>query len=289
LAGHVYATVAEADDYSTSGGSTKFATQAAAVVALKLGILESVSRVIDEKAERSDFGSGFGPRIGTNHYDGTARNTLRLRDDLLTLTSLTIRLATRDSGTITPTADTDFYLLNAEGAYEPAPYRKIVLHRYGVVSAFGYGYRVTDVAGVWGGSNQTVATGTTVSSGLAADATATTFVTSASPTLSPGMTLFIGTEQLYLSGLSGTTATVARGVNGTTSAVHVDASTIARYTYDSRVHEVAMRLYQRRLRARDAGADGAEDGIDVPMHMRYESEDTIIRRGLYGLRLKEMV
>lgn len=289
MAGHVYATVAEADDYSTSNGASKFANQSAAVVALKLGILESVSRLVDEKCERSDFHSGFGPRLGTNRYDGSGRNYLRLRDDCLTLTSLTIRLATRDTATIIPIADTDYYLVNDEGVYEPAPFRKIILHRYGVVSAYGYGYRVTEALGVWGYGNTTVATGTTVSSGLALDATATTFTTSASPTLSPGMTCLIGTEQLYVSGLSSTTATVVRGVNGTTAAVHADGSTIARYTYESRVHEVTMRLYQRRIRARDAGADGAEDGIDVPMAMRHESEDTIIRRGLYGLRLKEMV
>lgn len=286
---HVYATIAEADDYQTSGGSVKFAGQSAAIVALKLGILEAVSRLIDEKCERSDFGSGFGPRIGTNRYDGTGRNMLRFRDDLLTMTSVTIRLSTRDSTTILPAADTDYYMVNAEGSYEPAPYRKLILHRYGIVSAFGYGYRVTEVAGVWGHQNVTIPTGTTVASGLAADATATTFTTSASPTLSPGMTLLIGAEQIYLYALSGTTATVVRGVNGTVAATHADASTIARYQYHSQAHEVCLRLYQRRWTARDAGADGADDTMNTPGHLRRESEDTIIRRGLYGLRLKEMV
>ena len=42
---HTYATVAEANDYITSGGATKFAAESAAIVALKLSILESVSRV----------------------------------------------------------------------------------------------------------------------------------------------------------------------------------------------------------------------------------------------------
>lgn len=291
MAGHVYATVGEADDYETSGGAVKFASQSAAVVALKLSILEAVSRVVDSKAERSEFGSGFGPRIGTNHYDGTGRNYLRLRDDLLTVTSITIRLATRDSGTILPAADTDYYLENDQGAYEPGPYRKIILHRYGVVSAFGSGYHVTDVAGVWGNSNVTVPTGITVTSGLAADATVTTFAASAAG-LSPGMTLLIGTEQIYVSDVGSTpftTTTIVRGCNGTTAAVHANASTIARYQYTSQVHETTMRLYQRRWKAREAGADGTEEGLNAPGSPQRESEDTIIRRGLYGLRLKEMV
>ena len=73
---HVYATVAEANDQLTSGGSTKFASEAAAIVALKLSALESVSRRIDEVSHRSAFGSGFGPRLGTHYYDGDGTNTL---------------------------------------------------------------------------------------------------------------------------------------------------------------------------------------------------------------------
>ena len=288
MAGHVYATVAEADDYTTSGGSTKFATQSAAIVALKLGILEAVSRLIDDKMERSDFHSGFGPRIGTNRYDGASRNYLRLVDDLISVTSITMRLTTTATATTVLVADTDYYLLDGLGGYGGPPYRKVLLHRYGV-PAFGYGFRVTDIAGVWGHSNVTVGTGTTVASGLAADAAATTFTTSATPLLSPGMTLLMGTEQLYLSGLATTTATVARAANGTTAAVHADASTIARYTYDGRVHETCLRLYQRRWKGRDAGADGTEEGLNTPGRPQLESEDTIIRRGLFGLRLKEMV
>lgn len=291
MAGHVYATVGEADDYETSGGAVKFASQSAAVVALKLGILESVSRLLDEKCERSDFGSGFGPRIGTNHYDGAGRNYLRLRDDLQSITTLTIRLATRDSGTILPAADTDYFMMNAEGAYEPGPYRKLLLHRYGIVSAFGYGYKVTDIAGVWGLSNVTVPTGITVSSGLASDATVTTFTASAAG-LSPGMTLLIGTEQIYVSDIGATpftTTTIVRGCNGTTAAVHPNASTIARYTYPAQAHETTLRIYQRRYRARDAGADGTEEGLNAPGRPQMESEDTIIRRGMHGIRLKEMV
>jgi hypothetical protein len=282
---HVYASVAEADDYTTSGGAAKFATQPASTVALKLGILEAVSRVID-----ADMGRSFGPRIGTNRYNGSGRTYLRLGDDLQTITSITIRPSTGSATTTVLAADTDYYALDEADGYSGPPYRRVLLNGSGT-GMFGAGFRVTDIVGVWGYSNVTVPTGVTVASGLAVDATATTFTTSASPypALSPGMTLLIGTEQLYLTGLTGTAATVVRGANGTTAAVHADASTIARYVYDSRVHEVTLRLYQRRWKARDAGADGSDGGMNVPSTSPHESEDTIIRRGLFGLQLRELV
>lgn len=279
---HIYATVSEANDYITSGGAAKFAAESAAIVALKLGILESVSRRIDYVCHRSEYGSGFGPRIGTNKYDGNGENDLLLRDDLLTLSTATLYDMTASSTSHTPSADTDYYLANANG-YTGPPWRKLILHGRGTPMYFGDGYRVTSLLGVWGYASVTIPTGTTVSTGLASSAAATSFTTSGSPLIVPGMTLLIGTEQCYLYALSGTTATIVRGVNGTTAATHADGSAIARYTYDARVHDCALRLFMRRWKARDAGADGTDGGLDVPGVQTREGEDTIIRRALSDL------
>lgn len=281
---HVYCSLAELKNEIMDGGATTLGTTNDTPL---LGHLASVSALIDEKMERSAFGSGFGPRTGTNKYDGKAGSRLRLRDDLLTVTSVTIRDSTASSSTTALTADTDYYLLNGDGAYSPGPYRTLLLHLMGV-SSFGYGFRVTDIAGTWGYQNVTVTSSTTMSSGFSSSTTATTFTTSATPLISPGMTLLVGTEQMYLSGLSGTTATVVRGVNGTTAAVHADASAIAYYTYPPAVREVCLRLAMRRWKARDAGADGSDSGVSLPGSPIRENEETIIRRGLTGLRLKEM-
>src|SRR3990170_2543849 len=110
---------------------------------LLLGVLASVSETIDDRLERSGFGSGFGPRTGTNRYDGAGGSKLRLRDDLLTATTVTLLDSTESATTQTPVADTDYYLLNADGTYEPAPYRTLLLHGQGI-SAFGSGKRVTE-------------------------------------------------------------------------------------------------------------------------------------------------
>lgn len=280
---HTYATVADANNAILSAGASVLSTESATIVADKLSMLESVSRRIDEACHRSKFGSGFGPRIGANLYDGDGTNLLLLSDDLQSASAFTVAAATA-STPVSPVVTTDYFLSNVEG-YTGPPWRQVILHGRGAPTIFGPGFRTISITGTWGYSNVTLPTGTTVASGLAADATATTFTTSASPALSPGMTLLIGTEQLYLYALSGITATVVRGVNGTTAAVHADASTIARYSYDSRVVETAKALFVRRWKSRDAGADGSDGGGQVPGVMPRESEDTIIRRRLAGIAL----
>lgn len=279
---HTYATVAEANEYITSGGSTKFASESATIVALKLSILESVSRRIDSVSHRSRFGSGFGPRIGTNLYDGDGSNELLLNDDLLgTPSAFTIAPSTGASG-VSPAITTDYYLANS-GGYTGPPWRKIILHGQGTPIYYAGGYRTISITGTWGHSNTTIPSTTTMASGQAASASATTFTTSATPTISPGHTILVGTEQEYVYGLSGTTATVVRGANGSTAAVHADASALAVYQYDSRVRDVCLRLFMRRWKARDAGADGTDGGLDIPNMSAREGEDTIIRRGLSDL------
>ncbi len=280
---HTYATVSEANDYLLAGGSTTFATETAVQVALKLGVLEAVSRRIDNVTHRSAFGSGFGPRIGTNYYDGDGTGELLLHDDLLSLSAFTVAPATAGTG-VSPVVNTDYFLANP-GGYTGPPWRKLILHGIGSPTSFASGYRTIVCTGTWGYGNVTVTSTTTMASGFSASTTATTFTTSATPLIVPGMTLLVGTEQMYLTALSGTTATVVRGVNGTTAAVHADASAIAYYTYDARVHEVALRLFMRRWKAREAGADGTEAGMDMPSLPMREGEDTIIRRGLSDLLL----
>jgi hypothetical protein len=280
---HVYATLDEANDQLTSGGSTKYATESAATKALKLSVLDAVSRRIDFVCHRSQFGSGFGPRIGTNYYDGDGSNTLLLHDDLLSLSAFTIAPVTAGTG-VSPVVTTDYFLGSSSG-YTGPPYRKVLLHGQGTPLSFGAGARTVTCTGTWGYSNVTVTSSTTMALGFAASTTATTFTTSATPLIVPGMTLLVGTEQMYLTALSGTTATVIRGVNGSTAAVHADTSAIAYYTYDPQVNEVSRRLFQRRWKAREAGADGSDDGMDVPSAQTREGEQLIIERGLSSLRL----
>lgn len=283
--GHVYASLADLKDFIRDGGSAATGGLGTTNDTLLLGVLASVSEAIDDRMERSAFGSGFGPRTGTNKYDGTGGNRLRLRDDLLTVTSITIRDSTASSSEQTPGADTDYYLLNANGGYSPGPYRTLLLHLQGI-SAFGSGFRVTDIAGTWGYQNVTVTSSATTNEAL--DASETAVDVTAGTAFSPGQTLLIGSEQMYVSSISSNTLTVVRGANGTTAATHDTLKAIAVYQYPAQVKETCLRLALKRWKARDAGADGTDSALNIPGSVR-EGEDTIIRRGLFGLRLKEMV
>lgn len=281
---HTYATLDEANDYLISGGSTKYASEAAAIKALKLSILESVSRRIESACHRSQFGSGFGPRLGTNRYDTDGGNYLLLRDDLLTATTVTVAALTGDAGSAV-VVDTDYYLRNADG-YTGPPWRGIVLHGQGGTTTYGTGFRTASILGVWGHSNTTVTSSATTSEAL--DTSETGVDVSSGTVFSPGMTILVESEQMYVSSISTNTLTVVRAVNGTTAASHSTSAAIGVYTYDARVRDVCLRLFQRRWKARDAGADGTSGALDVPSQQTLEGEDTIIRRGLSDLMLVGM-
>jgi hypothetical protein len=99
--------------------------------------------------------------------------------------------------------------------------------------------------GVWGYGGQFEATSYTVSSGLAADAAATSFVSSSA--LETGMVLKIESEYLYVSSTSGTTTTVERGYNGSTAATHANATAISRFKPNALVQRLVKRLVAWRL------------------------------------------
>lgn len=278
---HVYASLAEGKQFLADegipwgDGSTNDA--------LALEQLVAASRRVDDACRRSAFGSGFGPRLGTNRYDAEAGTALDLRDDLLTTTSVVSRPTTGSTDTSAPAADTDYYAKNQFDTYEPGPYRRIELHGQGTVVRFGSGRRVIEWTGAWGYEDRR-RTLTATASAIAT--TSTTSVTvSAGAEFSPGQTLLIGTEQLYVEAVASTTLTVVRGVNGTTAATHSAAAAIELYRYDARASLATKRLFARWWRSRGTGGDGSDNGGDLGALPIRESEDTMLRRTLGKLRL----
>lgn len=263
---HTYASLDAFKAWMVANGATDFGTTDDAAM---LSTLEACSRRVDAYCRRSRFGSGFGPRTGTNKYDARGGYDLELDDDLLTLTTATVYAGTGGASS-TLTADTDFYWQ----PYSGPPYR--ALHM--ILGSLPVGYRVITIAGTWGQSNETAASTTTVSSGLASGTTATTFTTSAAPTISPGETLKIESEQVYLTGLSSTTATIVRGANGSTAATHANGSAIAVYRYPREVVTTTLLLAQRAWRSRESGLGGDFGGGAIPGTSFRESELSILRR-----------
>lgn len=270
---HVYGSVAELNDTLTSNGSTLLASDSSGN-ARKLEMLDEVSRLIDARAHR---GSGFGPWIGTRQYDGQRGDVLYLRADLAELDELSISSAVGATPSV-PTVETDFYLAGIGGYDEP--FRKVILHGQGTPTAFGFGPRLTSVSGTWSYPYRTrVLTG---SLDEELDDVETEIDVSDLAGLSPGVTLLIDDEQMFVTAVTAgeeqDSITVERGVNGTTAAAHDDEATIARFVYDASVHTLALRLAEKRWKARDAGADGLDSGPDVGTISLREGEDTIIRR-----------
>jgi hypothetical protein len=256
---HTYASVFDFKGYLIDGGDASW-TQSDTTI---LTLLEGASRRIDEWCDRSRFGSGFGPRIGTNRYDAPAGAVLELEDDLLAITSVS---GVSGGGTVTLTENTDVYGL----PYEPVPYRQLSLAWTGS-KAWGSDQRGTIIVGTWGYSNETyaLATGGTLTS------SATSLILTGGSAYA-GQTLLIDSEQLYVTA-SGGTATVVRGVNGTTAATHAASAAVSAYRYPRDIVSACLQLTGRRQRSAQAGLTGDFGGGIVPVGTFRDTESSILK------------
>lgn len=255
---HVYASVPEFGEYIRDGGGT--VTYTANRVTRMLSVLDSASRTVDWYTDRSAFGSGFGPRLGTNRYDGNGSNCVDLDDDLLTVTSISLLDAPAGNSLGTPVADTDYYLRDRFGHYDTPPYRELLFHMYGSITYTGVGARVSTVLGKWGYQDVQTSVGTIGT----ATSSATSIALSGGAAYA-GQTLLVDSEQIYVTASTGGTAlTVTRGANGTTAAVHAASAAASVYVYPSEVTDATLQIALRRWKARDAGTDGSFGGGQLP-------------------------
>lgn len=213
--------------------------------------LESASRTIDAHCQRThkDFPmSGFGPRLGVNRYDGTYSGDLELKDDLLTVTTVT-------NGSTTLTDNTSFF----KYPYD-APRFRYLLSPTVTPSLIwtNTNRRAISVTGKWG--YQDVQVLCSQLNGALAAVTTTTTITLDTAVI-PGQTLLIGSEQLYVRSVSGLTASCDRGCNGTTAAIQADDSPVSRYQYPANVVRCCLVIAGRRRKSRDAGLSGNFGGV----------------------------
>lgn len=269
---HTYASVEDLKSYLVEGGSDSWGTASASADAALLTLLEGASRRVDGWTMRSDYHSGFGPRIGTNRYDHDGSDCLLLDDDLQGASSVTILEGT-GGGTVTLTEDTDFYFV----PYSGPPYTE--LHFTGLGEGPRSGLRVVTIAGTFGYSVETADTGGTVT--LASSST--TSATIAGGVAYAGQTLLVGSEQVYVTADTGGTAlTVVRGVNGTTAAAGTAAGYV--YRYPREVVTATLQLAARRHRSAQAGLTGDFGGGNIPTSGNRDSELSILKGNLSHLR-----
>lgn len=244
---HTYASFDDFNIKLSDGGSALGTATAIQEDVRKL--LEAASRAVDDYLDRSNFGTGFGPRVvSAQRYEGDGCDYLDLRDDWQALALTVYDPTTASSPTYTLATDTDYTLLPVSGP----PYNAARLHGFGTLGVFPYRSRIL-AAGTAGFGNTTRASGVTV--GTAAG-TALALVFSSPSVIAAGHTVRVASEDIYIQSVSGGTAVVLRGQNGTTAAAIADASAVAIYTYDSRAVAATLGVAQRRRKNQDAGLTG---------------------------------
>lgn len=202
--------------------------------------LEDASRRID-----THCGRAFYTEDGTRYFDGRCGTKLYV-DDFLSLTEVVTdseRDNTFDGETWT---DGDDYVVWPDNRYP-----KIGLLALPDGSYAWEGYeRYVKLVGTWGYGDGKRAQpwDSLTATGTVGTTTGTTLTLSASGEVEAGHTLLCEDEQLYVSAVSGTDATVERGVNGSTAAAHSGAAlSIARYPVqvEKATPHIAIALFQR--------------------------------------------
>ena len=203
-----------------------------------LAAAEDASRYVDQHCARR-----FYVQTATRYF--TARNPCVLDvDDLLAVT--TLKTDSDGDRTYDETWAVTDYDLTAGDDYNAWPKWRVSVAPDGSYSFPRYS-RGVEIAGSWGyGDGESVSpwkdSGLTITVATAGGAALT--ASNATNPFAAGQTLLIGTEQVYLTAVSGATLTAERGVNGTTAAIQAAAAaSIAQYPRN--IVRATLRIAQR--------------------------------------------
>ena len=263
---HTYASTDDLRDY-LAGTSYSSGWTSDAVILRRF--LEAASTRIDNYVGMQSFGA----RIETHYYDivtGTLRESpqpsvsgvlsgeigvgdmlvavIPFEDWLIDATTVT-----NYSGTDRSTSETlsegyanDYWL----EPYNSNPKVRLKFNEDSTKS-FNAGQQTLAVAGTWGDTNDTTVQ-TDLAAAITDDAAVEIEVTSAA-SLGIAQTILVGTEQMYITGISSNTLTVERGVNGTTAATHLINVNVSSYDYPPLVVQACLDLAKIEFRDRDMG------------------------------------
>lgn len=232
-------------------------------------MLEAATARIDEYVGRS-----FGPRIETHEFDiGTGKvrqsrefpaakeivrpdywpggggRLVELDDWIISATTVTSYEDTaRSANTVLTEGIANDFLL---WPYNRSP-KWLFKMNENSTNQLNPGLRTLVILGVWGWWQETDATGATLGEEL--DTSEVAIDLSDGLDVSPGATLLIDSEQMYVTSVSGDTVTVERGVNGSTAATHSTGATVYQYAYPPDVVQVCLDIVKNRWRERDAGS-----------------------------------
>lgn len=230
--------------------------------AVMLRMLERASRGIDTLCQRH-FYSVLATRLYALAPGRVGRDPsqLELPDDLISVTTLRADTDVDATYETTLVVNTDYWLY----PYNlPAnePYTRIDLNPLSAeLTTWPTTRRLIQVVGKFGYSDETQVA-TTLGAAIVST-TATTFTSAASPDLSPGDTVVIGSEQMDVTVVSGTTITVVRGINGTTAATHLIGATVYRRRFPRDVELATVMQAARFTREVQTGFSGSIGNSDL--------------------------
>lgn len=223
-----------------------------------LALAEAASDVIDKWCNRR-----FCALKATLRFDGSGEATLGV-PDLVSVDGGGVRTYDRHGAGATVWNDDDYELLPYDAGQASAgnpnsrPYTRLLATGSGDRACFPLGRGNVEVSGVWGwGQRLRRATET---ANAVSDGAATTVALNAHADVSPGHTLLIGDEQVYVRARVRNTLTVERGVNGTTPAPIAAKSAIDIYEYPPAVREAALTLAIRMWQGARGGVDDWQAG-----------------------------
>ena len=227
-----------------------------------LGLAEAASSAIDRVCNRY-----FYARRATLRFDVEDGARL-LVPDLIAVDPDGMRCDERGDGSFAAIWDAADYRLLPHSAAPASAGRNSAARPYTRIEAangrrFPVGSGRAQVAGLWGWGEWLRLSDETLSAAIDADATELTLAGAASglAKISPGNTLLIDGEQIYVRARSDASIAVARGVNGAPAASHADNVAIRIYEYPPPVTEaariIAMRLWNGALA--DAAAQSEAD------------------------------
>lgn len=213
-------------------------------------ILEAASRIIENSLNRRFYST-----TETKYFNGAGQ--VLWVPDLLSIDASGLKTDEDGDATFENTFATTDYILyggGLEDALNLYPRTHIELSHDSDYGSFANGVRKgVQITGVWGYGDGTSATPyvATAITGTIATTAGLTLTLSADGTIEIGHTILCESEQMYVTALGTLSATVERGVNGTTAATH-SAKTLSYYRYPRDIMQacldLAVALYQNRAK-----------------------------------------
>ncbi len=237
-------------------------------------LLNDASKQIDNLCKRS-----FQPWEGIKYADGSGVMLSFTNFDVLSVT--TFALDMDGSQSYATSLDSDNYVLYPLNSF-PKTYTKLshIADVGSFASNIRSGVKITGIFGYGDGVSATPYTdsGAVVNTGgITSSATTHALATGKGALFAIGETIRIGTEQLYISGISSDTLTFTRGQNGTTAATHTAADVIYIYQYPGPITEACLIQATRWWKRRETAFQDAVGNADIGQLLVYKGLDADVK------------